>query len=383
MVKGYLAPGFEVLEGVFADNFRLQGDVGAACCVYHRGQVVVDIWAGLADRQQNHPWQQDTLQLVFSATKGAVAVCMLALVEQGLLDLEAPIARYWPEFAANGKDSIPVKWLLSHQAGIPKIDDNNLSLEQVYGWDKVVATIAAQQPLWQPGSQHGYHIRSWGWVCGEIIHRITGLTTGQFLQQTIAQPLRLDFWIGLPEQQEARTSTLYAPIPPEDPKLAAMLEQLTGKDTLLGQVMAGPNNLFSYGEMWNSRALHAAEIPSSNGITTARSLARMYAALIGEVDGVRLLSADTLAMATEVQCQGADSVIGLPSCFGLGFMLPPMLPEPCGSAAFGHPGAGGALGFANPESELAFAYVMNQMQFGSTGDKRSEALVEAIQKVII
>ncbi len=376
--QGEVAPGFETVREAFAGNFTQHGEVGAACAVYYRGERVVDLWGGFADPETERPWKRDSLQLVFSATKGIVATCVLRLAERGEVDLNAPVARYWPEFAAEGKESIPVRWLLCHKAGIPIIDAP-LTREEVYAWDPVVEALARQEPAWDPGTAHGYHARTFGWALGELVRRVTGRSIGCFFQDEIAKPLGLDFWIGLPEELEPRVTRVLPP--PDDPEPGKSVEsilELLGPESLLQRVLTGPSNLFGYDEMWNTRALHAAEIPSSNGICDARSLARFYAALIGEVDGIRLLQPDTVEQARSTQAEGPDKVIFLPSRFGLGFMLPPMLGADVGPASFGHPGAGGSLGFADPEHDLSFGYVMNQMHMGLSGDARSAALVKAL-----
>lgn len=372
-VHGDVDPRFARVRDAFAENFARSGDVGAACCVFHRGRPVVDVWAGLADREHGRPWARDTLGLVFSTTKGMAALCVLRLVERGLLDLDAPIASYWPEFAANGKRTIPVRWALCHKAGLADVE-GTFTLEQVLAWDPVVAAIAAQKPNWEPGTKHGYHARSYGWLTGELVRRVTGKTLGRMFAEEIAAPLGLEFWIGLPEAEEPRVATLIPAPEPDDP---AVREFLTSRTTLLGRVLTGPCDLFRYDERWNRRALHAAEMPSSNGIGTARAIARMYAAIAREIDGVRLLRPDTVALARSEQASGTDAVLGLHTRFGVGFMLQPTLAPAAGPTAFGHPGAGGSLGFTDPEAELGFGYVMNQLSLGAGLDLRAYRLVEA------
>ena len=376
-IEGTVDPRFSRVRDAFARNFTDGGDVGAACCVYLRGRIVVDLWGGHADRDRERPWTEDTTALVFSATKGVTAACALRLAERGALDLDAPVAAYWPEFAAEGKEDIPLRWALSHRAGVPVIDAT-LTLDQVLAWDPVVAAVAAQRPSWEPGSRHGYHVRSYGWIVGEVVRRATGSTLGRLLADEVATPLGADFWVGLPAAAEPRVAALIPAPPPADPETRAALEHLMGPDTFLGRALTGPSNLFHYDEMWNARALHAAEMPSSNGIGTARGLARIYAALVSEVDGVRLLRPETIAAGCAVQSDGLDAVLGLPTRFGTGFILPPVLSLAAGGGAFGHPGAGGSLGLADPEAEIGFAYVMNQMQLGVTGDPRSARLVKAV-----
>jgi CubicO group peptidase (beta-lactamase class C family) len=376
-VQGMVEPRFAPVRTAFAANFARHGEVGAACAVYHRGRPVVDLWAGTADEARGTPWSEDTAALVFSATKGMTAACVLRLVERGVLDLETPVAAYWPEFAAEGKAAIPLAWVASHQAGVPAVDAA-LTLEQVLAWDPVATAIAAQRPEWEPGSRHGYHFRTYGWILGEVVRRVTGRTLGRFFADEIAAPLGADFWIGLPEREEERVARLIPPPPLPDPEARAVFERMMAPDTLLGRAMTGPANLFHYDEMWNRRDLHAAEMPSSNGIGTARALARLYAALAGEVDGVRLLGPETLAVARAVRADGPDAVLMLPTRFGTGFMLPPVLAPTGGPAAFGHPGAGGSLGLGDAEAEIGFGYVMNRMQLGVTGDPRAACLVEAV-----
>lgn len=375
-IEGRVAPGFEAVREAFAASFARHGDVGAACSVYQRGRCVVDLWGGLADATAGRPWAEDTLVLVFSATKGWTALCVNRLVERGELALDAPIARYWPEFAANGKQAITLREALSHRAGLAAIDAE-LTLAQVLAWHPVAAAIAAQAPEWPPGSAHGYHARSFGWILGEVVRRATGRSLGTWLADEIAKPLGLELFIGLPASRLARTARL---VPPEggSDRVAALL----GSTSLTARVMTGPSNLFHYDEMWNRPDVLAAEMPSSNGVGDARSLARLYAAAIGPVDGIRLLAPETVAAACVPHSDGPDKVILFPSRFGLGFALPPFLSPACGPRAFGHPGAGGSLGFADPDAELGFGYAMNAMRFAPEGDPRAAGLVEATYRCV-
>ncbi len=371
-IHGSVDDGFESVADAFRTNFAEHGDIGAAVCVYHRGRPVVDLWGGDADRTAGRAWEQDTIQLVFSTTKGMAATCVHLLVERGELVLDAPVATYWPEFAASGKADIPLRWVLSHEAGLAAVT-GEVTMDDVLGWDGVVEAIAAQAPVWEPGTSHGYHARSYGWILGEVVRRVTGRSLGRFFADEVAAPLGLDFHIGLPESELARVAHLYPPV--VDPDVRELMDEIMGPDTLLGQVLSGPSGLFGYDDMWNRPDVLAAEMPSSNGVGSARAVARMYAALIGEVDGVRLLDPATVERATEVRVSGPDRVIGLPMSFGLGYMTPP----PAGpDGSFGHAGAGGSLGIADPSGEWSLGYVMNQMQFGVTGDARSTGLVDAV-----
>lgn len=370
-VTGRIASGFEPVARAFADNFINHQEVGAACSIYHRGQPVVDIWGGCADARTGRPWQEDTITLVFSAAKGPTATCINQLAEAGRLDVDLPIAHYWPEFGCNGKELITTRMVLSHQAGLAAVD-GALSLDEVLDWDPVVNAIAIQAPNWEPGSKHGYHARSFGWILGELIRRISAESPGQYLQKHICKPLGLRYWVGLPTEQLAACATLVPPAGGSD-----AIAELLGADSLTARVMSGPNGLFGYNQMWNRAEVLQAEMPSSNGVGDARSLARFYAALVGVVDGVRLLGQEQLDRACEVQVRGPDAVIFRETCFGLGYSLQPALAPAAGPRSFGHPGAGGALAFADPDADMGFAYVMNAMQFNPEGDQRSMTLVKA------
>jgi CubicO group peptidase (beta-lactamase class C family) len=379
-VHGDVDGGFGRVADAFATNFTEHGDVGAACTLVVDGRVVVDVWGGDADREARREWEHDTLVITFSTTKGVSAVTCNRLIEQGRLDPDAPVAQYWPEFAANGKEAITVADVLSHRAGLAHVA-GDFTLDEVMAVEPVVDALAAQTPLWKPGTAHGYHVRSYGWLLGEIVRRVTGMSLGTCFATELAAPLGLDYFIGLPETLEPRVARLYPPV--SDAALQALIDAaLSDGSTLMGKAMSGPANLFRYDDMWNTRALHATEMPSSNGIGDARSLARLYASCIGEVTAVdgspfRALSDETVARATVLRSEGTDKVLGMPTGFGLGFIGPLMMPPGVGAKAFGHAGAGGSLAFADPEAGLAFGYVMNQMQLGMTGDQRTATLVAA------
>jgi CubicO group peptidase (beta-lactamase class C family) len=378
-VAGTVSPGFERVADAFAANFEEQGDVGAAVCVYIDGAVAVDLWGGLADPQAGRVWEADTPVVVFSVTKGATVICIHMLAERGLLDIDAPVSSLWPEFAAGGKEAIPIRWVLSHRAGVAAVDAP-VTFDDILGWDGVVAAIAKQTPYWTPGTRHGYHVRTFGWILGEIIRRCTGLSPGRMFSEEVATPLGLDFWIGLPEAIEPRLGRVIPPDPLEDS--AALEVAAATADTLFGKAAKGPGDLFAYDERWNTRAFHAAEMPSSNGVASGRALARMYAATVSDVDGIRLLRPDTIRRATVVQSEGMDEVLGWPTNVGLGFALPPSLGPECPPGSFGHPGAGGSLGFADPGTRLGFGYVTSRMKLGPPAQDRAAALVRALRQCL-
>jgi len=384
-VEGIVEPGFEGVRDAFAKNFEDHGEVGAAFSLHVGGKKVVDLWGGIADVQTGRPYAEDSLQLVFSTTKGATAMCANLLIERGELDVDAPVAKYWPEFAQNGKESIPVRMLLNHEAGLYTVDKPPAYADTLR-WDPIIEALAAQKPLWEPGTQHGYHALTYGWLVGEVVRRVSGKSIGAFFQDEFAKPLGLDFWIGLPKAQHDRVAPLVAMDIPDDPAARAMAEQFTGPDTIMGKALSASgaltspdgDNSFNRPDMWS------AEIPAANGITNARSLSRLYASLVGKgVDGKRMLSAETIAKATEVQDTYNDTVLmGMPTRFGLGFMLSSDFAPFGGPKSFGHPGAGGSVGFADPDADLGFGYVMNKMQQNLAGDPRTLTLIEASYKAI-
>ena len=366
-VHGSVEAGFEAVQEAFTANFERHADKGAACCVYAGGRKVVDLWGGT--------YTPDTLQMVMSSTKGVVAVAAHLLAQEGKLDFDAPVTRYWPEFAAEGKQEVPVRWLFSHRAGLPAVD-RPLSLEDVLAWDPVVDALAAQKPLWEPNAGHGYHVGTYGWLAGELIRRVSGLTVGEFVAEHIARPLGLELWIGLPEAEEEQVAPMIPPPPaPAGAAVDIFTARMLDPTTLLHRAFVNPPLPAS---VFNERAFHAAEIPAANGITNARSLARMYAACIGEVDGVRLLAAETLEQATRVQSAGEDLVLGYETRYATGFQLSFPFRPMAGEGSFGHYGMGGSVGFAHPGRELAFAYVMNQMLPSGGVDPRTKDLVEAV-----
>jgi len=376
-VEGFVEAGFEPVREAFTANFEHRGEVGAACCIHLHGRTVVDLWGGLTTPGGTKPYTTDTLQLVASTTKGIVAIAAHMLAQEGKLDFDAPVIRYWPEFGAEGKERIPVRWLFSHRAGLAAID-RPLSLDDVYAWDPVADALAAQRPLWEPGSAHGYHVGTFGWLAGEVIRRVSGKSVGKFVAERIAKPLGLEFWIGLPGALNGRVAPLIPPPPPSGPPdvfTARLLDPTTLLHRAFVNPMLLPNTL-------NEPAFWAAEIPAANGIGTARSISRLYATCIGEVGGVRLLNPDTLERSTEVQAAGEDLVLGYQTRYATGFQRSFPFRPMAGDGSFGHYGMGGSVGFADRELGFSFAYVMNQMLPSGGVDPRPAALVDALRSCI-
>jgi CubicO group peptidase (beta-lactamase class C family) len=386
---GWTASGFEGVRDAFEKNFADGLEVGAAFSAYHRGKKVVDLWGGQFDPTSGKDWEEDTIALVYSTTKGATAICANRLAQEGRLDVNAPVATYWPEFAKAGKEAIPVDWLLSHRAGLAWVDAP-LTLPEVLAWDPMIHALEAQTPVWEPGTQHGYHAVTYGYLVGEVIRRISGRSVGTYFREEVGDPLGLDFWIGLPAENESRVSPLtggFSALGGDgdsemDPETAASLAALIGPDSMLGKALSG-GGAFANTDDFNTPAVHAAEIPAAGGIGDARSIARMYAACVGEVDGIRLLTPEQIVDATTQRTEGPDVVIlNLDLQFGLGFFVPSTLLQLGGPKSFGHFGMGGSMGWADPEAELGFGYVMNKMDLGLAGDLRSYNLVNACYDAI-
>jgi len=372
-IEGECAAGFQPVRRAFEENFAERGEIGAAVSVTVRGETVVDLWAGWADPARTRPWRADTLTNVWSTTKGMTAICAHQLADRGELDLDAPVAKYWPEFAAAGKQDIPVRWLLSHRSGLTGIGlDHPTTVEDLYDWDKITGLLAAQEPLFEPGSASGYHALSFGFLVGEVIRRISGRTVGEFFADYVAAPLDADFRIG-GVTDLGRCSTLRNPaLTPEGQ--SAMAEAMLAAGPVAIAAIANPALT---GDHANVPAWREAELPALNGHGTARAIATIYGAL---ADGSeRLLSAGALATATASQGRGIDLVGRVGAEWSLGFCLGSdersFGPNP---HAFGHDGFGGSTGGADPAAGIAFGYTMNNMGPQLRDDPRKMALVEAI-----
>jgi len=378
-IDGHCDPRFTAVREQFFANFTERGDVGAAVCVYQDGVRVVDCWGGHADAARTRPFGPDTIVSVASTTKGMVALCAHMLAERGKLDLDAPVARYWPAFAAAGKQDIPVRWLLSHRAGLPAIGPS-LPAAALFDWTAMTAAIAETVPWWTPGERHGYHAITYGHLVGEVIRRVDGRTVGAFLRDEVTGPLRADFFIGVPAEVDGRAAEVLPPPPPGEATIWDTL--LADPDSVSGRPFLNPPRAAG---LVNTRAWRAAEIPAANGHTSARGVARVYAALArgGELDGVRLLAPATVDRAIEERSRGRDEVLTLPTRFATGFMLGmPGGIFNCGPGrrTFGHPGHGGSIGFADPDARIAFGYVTNQYVTGTAKhpDRRVLHMVDAL-----
>ena len=381
-IHGYCDPHFSPVKEAFAENFRTRGDVGASFAATIDGKYVIDIWAGYADAARTRPWTRNTLACLYSTTKTMPAMCALVLSDRGQLDLDAPVARYWPEFAQAGKQDIPVKYLLSHRSGVAGFDEQ-IPIEALYDWERIVALLAAQKPWWLPGTQCGYHALTQGYLVGEVIRRITKKTISTFFREEIAGPLQADCHIGLAQEHASRVAQMIPPPAwkPGDPHYIdpGSLSMKMVKKAMFP--LTNPDPV----ELSNSPEWRAAEIPSANGFGNARSIARMASVLVtGEVDGIRLLTASTIEKVFQVQCHGADLILGLPIQWTLGFALVskemPFGPNP---RTLFMGGGGGSAVIVDADARLSQAYVMNNC-LGSAieGDSRAISLGSALYSAL-
>jgi CubicO group peptidase (beta-lactamase class C family) len=376
-VQGSCDARFAPLREALRENFADRGELGAAVAVVLEGKLVVDLWGGWAEEARTRPWERDTLVDGFSVGKGLVALCALHLAERGGLDLDAPVARLWPEFAAAGKEAVTTRTVLAHRAGLPAIG-RPLPAEAMFDWELMTAALAEQEPWWEPGSAHGYHVNTFGFLVGEIVRRAAGVGIAEYLEREIAAPLGAEFRFGLSPREQARAAdftfaaeTMEAS---EEKRAAATVDDRAGaaiderRRLMLERAYWNPPGISGTEGTVNTPAWRAAVIPSANGHGTARGVAAIYAALVADAEALpgrpgsrRLLGAAALGEAITEASAGTDAVLGRPSRFGLGFQLTeperPLGPNP---RAFGHFGAGGSLGFADPDAGLGFAYLMNR-----------------------
>ena len=378
---GHCDPAFGAARDAFAENFAAREEIGASFSVTIDGVAVVDLWGGWADPARTRPWDRDTLVNVYSTTKGVVAIAVHRLVERGELDLDAPVSRYWPGFECEGKGGITVRMLLNHRAGLPALHET-LPGDALFDWGQMTSALEAEKPWWPPGEKHGYHAITYGWLVGEVIARISGKRPGRFIQDEIAGPLGLDFHLGMDAVHDARTAEMTPPPmePPETGEPALLPMVLEDPDSVTAKAFMNPPTLMELGVV-NTRAWRGAEIPAANGHTTARALARLYGALAcgGSVDGHKVLSPESIARCHTEESRGPDEVLVLETRFGPGFMLSQEHASfGPGTRSFGHPGAGGSLGFADPDRGLGFGYTMNRMGPNILLDPRATVLIDAV-----
>jgi CubicO group peptidase (beta-lactamase class C family) len=370
-IEGICDPKFQAAADIFQRNFDTDADLGASFCATVEGEVVVDLWGGFADEARSKPWKKDTIVNVYSTTKTMTALTALLLADRGQIDFDAPVARYWPEFAAAGKEAIKVSHLLSHSSGLSGWKQK-VSVEDVYDWDKACALLAAQEPFWTPGTASGYHAITQGHLVGEVVRRVTGKSLGTVFREEIAEPLGADFHIGLPASEDSRVADLIPP--PTAPLSDQPVSELT-------------TNIFTNPPIdpldTRTRAWRAAEIPAAGGHGNARSIARIHAILAngGVAQGKRFMSEPGCRKALETQIEGIDLVLGVPVRFGLGFGLYGALVPMKNRNSIFWGGYGGSLIIIDMDARTTFGYAMNKMGPGTVGDARSLDIVSAMWAV--
>lgn len=382
-IHGFVEAGFGAVLDTFVDNHRHRGDLGSGCTVLVGGRPVVDVWGGIADARAGRPWAHDSAAVIFSCSKGLLALCAYLLVQDGRLDLDHPVAAYWPEFAQHGKRHITVREAMSHRAGLHALD-RDLTRAEVVAWAPVVAAIEAQRPHFAARDGFAYHPISYGWLIGEIIRRVTGDTPGRFFARRVAEPLGLDTWIGLPAERRTQVAWMAAELPDDDSDAARLNAKAAADDPLIARSVT-MGGAFAFPSVaghvtFNDADLQAAEIPGANGISSAPSLAAVYAAAIGTPGSPALLSEASIADALIVRAAGPQltDIVDDGARWGTGFQLasPPTQPM-LGPTSFGHAGAGGQLAFADVDHAVGFAYLSNQM--GGYGDARARQLTVALR----
>ena len=384
-VSGVCESGWEGVRAAIESNFASTGETGCSVAVFHRGRPVVDLVAGWVDQNHSVPYTADNLQVVFSTTKGIAATALAMCVERGLVDYHRPVSHYWPEFAAHGKENVTVAQMVSHRAGLYTIDET-LGLEEILDDVRIARALAETKPRWEPGTAHGYHALTYGWLVGELVRRVDGRDIGRFVNEEIAAPLGVELHIGLPDRLHHRV----APLVQEKPKSSGgeetaeakaareLIERMLGPDTPGGQALS-LSGMWTGEGLFNRPEVLRAQIPAAGAATNARSLAAMYAALQTPINGVRLLSDDGLAAATENQTPAneGDKCLIMPTVFSMGFMMHSIFTQYAGPGSFGHPGFGGSVAFLHPGRELSFGYAMNALAANLAGDGRAQALIDA------
>ena len=383
-LHGTYDPRFGPVVDVFVENYLTHGEIGASACVIHEGDVVVDVWGGTADERRGRAWDRDTLVVTFSCTKGATALCAHLLAARGELDLDGPVADVWPGFAKLGKERATVRMMLDHSVGVP-VFRGPLTDGELYEWDQVVGRLEAEEPFWEPGTRNGYHMLNFGWTVGELVRRVSGRSLGTFFREEIAEPLGIDFWIGLPEEHEDRVAPIAGYVRSKGEPLNEFAKTLLADPASIPALAMVNGMAFHV----NSRDCHAAEIGGGGGIGNGRSLAGMYAPLaLGggswfsteDVDRMRRVSTAT----------NDDATLRIPTRFGLGFMVSMdnrAIAEAdsvlLGEHAFGHVGMGGSIGFADPSVGLSFGYAMNRQGKGILLNERGQGLVDAAYRCLV
>lgn len=380
-VHGSYRPEFQPVLRAFIENYRQEDEVGSAVSVMVDGEVVVDLWAGWTDATRAQEWQRDTIVCMMSVAKGITAIAFNMLIDRGLVELDAPVAQYWPEFAQNGKEGVLIRHLLDHTAGLPVLSTDRLWPGAMLDREAMVGALERQAPLWQPGTVAAYHVHTQGWLLGEVMRRVTGKLVGSFVHEEIAVPLNADYWIGLPASEHARCARLML-----NQELRLFSAKDTQPDDDLRVLAFAQNPEGSWEDTLNSTAFKELEMPSASGHGNARSVSRIYGAVArgGELDGVRLMSKDTIDQMASMQHNMIELLQERHYRQGLGVLLnsPDAVYMGPHESAFGHHGIGGSIGFADPDSRVGFGYSINKMHSVGTNGPRARRLIDAVYEVI-
>jgi CubicO group peptidase (beta-lactamase class C family) len=367
------------LQPIFEENFTRRGELGAAVSVWHEGKPLVNLHGGFCDAARERPWNSDTLVLVWSSTKGIGSACLVHVLQENRIHLTRKVSEFWPAFAENGKGDISIGVLMSHSAGLCALDQS----ANILDYAGVIRALEMQAPVWEPGTAHGYHARTFGFLVDELTRRISGFSTSDYWRRLFAEPLGLDFWIGLPNELNPRVATIYAGKAGGSPEPAKFYRDLATPGTLQQRTFTSPKGLQSVSAM-NKPEIRSQPLVSFGGIGSADALAKFYGMLAndGVMDGHRYFEPDTIRQMSEVASHGQDQVFEIPTAFSAGFMVDSQAPSrgilgPSGSG-FGHPGAGGSHAFADIKDRIGFAYVMNQMDQTVLPTAKSIRLVEAL-----
>ena len=385
-VDGFVAEGFEKIRSTFESIIAQAPESGAAVSIWHKGQNVANLWGGLADKEAKTPWSEDTKVVVFSCTKGLMSLAIAQLFQAKKISYDDLVTKYWPEYANAGKEKTTIRELVSHRAGVPFFKDD-ITLDQAINWDYMVSKVEQESPMWAPGSAYAYHAITHGWLTGELIRRVSGMTPGEYLAQMMSSPLHADTWLGLPAALEEKVAVSY---PSSD--LSTFFVDLAQQNTDAGNFLirsldlggAFPVDLAGPNVGFNTAAVHQALIPGAGGISTAHGISKIWSSTVHETDGVRLLSDETVEFVTEVQSEGKPFTDLEPPYgkFGMGFQLDSPARGYLTSASFGHDGAGGQCAFADPVNKVGFAFVTSEMRGGAVEDDRATRLMADLKSIL-
>lgn len=385
-VQGFVADGFEEIQKTFQTIISQAPESGAAVSIWHKGKNIVNLWGGLANKDSKTQWKEDTKVVVFSCTKGLMSLAIAKLFQENKLDYSDLVSKFWPEYAVAGKEKTTVRDLVAHRAGIPFFK-NDIKLEQAIDWNYMVSKIEKETPLWEPSTAYAYHAITHGWLTGEIIRRITGISPGEYLSKEISSPLNSDTWLGLPAVLEEKVAVSYPSL-----GLSSFFNDLKKENTHPGNFLirsldlggAFPVDLAGPDVGFNTPAVHQAQIPGAGAISTAHGISKIWSSTVHETEGIRLLSDETVGFVTKVQSEGKPFTDLEPPYgkFGMGFQLDSPARGYLTTSSFGHDGAGGQCAFADPVNKVGFAFVTSEMRGGVVEDDRATQIIKVLSSIL-